>query len=246
MEDNKKIKTYITYFDDRQISEYGLEANEDTILFKGNDVSYSGDSINNLNTYYCELCTLYYVWKNNIKSDYVIFKQYRRSFDWKIADRLPSDGEVICYNPIAVSGTIIQQYAVCHGRKRATLLMDIIRDMYTSNSDVYRYFSRDNVLYTNNSMVLKWNDFTKMCDFVFGVLARIDKYFKLNYNPEKYKQNALEYTEDGRYDYQTHWVAYIGERLVSCYIRLYLNAITIPRLEGNGFFKPWHGTTKNI
>ena len=47
-----RLKTYITYFDDAQIGEYGLKADDNTILFKGNDTSYSGQSINNLNLFY--------------------------------------------------------------------------------------------------------------------------------------------------------------------------------------------------
>ena len=37
------LKTYITYFDDNQIDEYNLKSDENTILFKGNDTSYSGE-----------------------------------------------------------------------------------------------------------------------------------------------------------------------------------------------------------
>ena len=96
---NNNIKTYITYFDDNQIEEYGLKGDDNTILFKGNDTSYKGKNINRLNTFYCELCTMYYVWKNNLKSDYVCFKQYRRPFNWEQASRLPEEGEIITYAP---------------------------------------------------------------------------------------------------------------------------------------------------
>ena len=92
------MKTYITYFDDNQIKEYNLKADENTILFKGNDTSYPGESINNLNVFYCELCTMYYVWKNNLKSDYVCFKQYRRPFHYESIGRMPKMGEVITFD----------------------------------------------------------------------------------------------------------------------------------------------------
>lgn len=232
------IKTYITYFDDRQITEYNLSADENTILFKGNDTSYSGESINHLNTYYCELCTLYYVWKNNLKSDYVCFKQYRRPFDWEQLNTLPKDGEIICYNPLYLKYPIIVQYAASHGKKRSMELLRIIQELYGTN-DVTKYFVSEKILFTNNSMTLKWNDFCDMCKFVFHVLDKIDQDYKLDYNPEKYEENAREYTEDGRFDYQRHWVAYIGERLVSYYIHAYLKPLVIPRLKDNGFYKPY-------
>jgi hypothetical protein len=83
-----------------------------------------------------------------------------------------------------------------------------------------------------------------MCEFVFGFLDKLDKRYGLDYDYEKYKANAMEYTEDGRYDYQMHWVAYIGERLVSYYIRTHLRQLMIPRLENNGFYKPYKAKTK--
>ena len=235
----RDVKTYITYFDDNQIEEYHLKEDDNTTLFKGNDISYSGESINHLNTFYCELCTMYYIWKNNLQAPYICLKQYRRMFDWESIKRLPGKGEVICYKPLKFPRPIIFQYAICHGSKRASDLMKILKSTYGSSSQVYNYFLHDTVLYTNNSMVLLWDDFVKLCEFVFGVLDKLDKVYELDYDYGKYKRNAKIYTEDGRFDYQEHWVAYIGERLVSCYIRTNLKALTIPRLENNGFYKPY-------
>lgn len=36
------MKTYITYFDDKQIEEYNLKSDENTVLFKGNDTTIEG------------------------------------------------------------------------------------------------------------------------------------------------------------------------------------------------------------
>ena len=235
-----KIKTYITYFDDAQIDEYGLKEDDNTILFKGNDTSYSGKSINNLNTFYCELCTMYYIWKNNLKSDYIVLKQYRRPFEWENKYELPKEGEIICYKPVILEKTTISiQYFACHGIKRTNCLIDSIKDIFGEKSDELMYFSRGKELYTNNTFVINWCDFVKMCEFVFKVTDDIDKRLNLNYNYQKYMLNAREYTEDMRYDYQTHWMAYIGERLVSCYIATKMKPLTIDRLEGDGFYLPY-------
>lgn len=234
------IKTYITYFDDAQIEQYNLKADDNTVLFKGNDTSYSGDSINDLNVFYCELCTMYYIWKNNLRSDYIVLKQYRRPFDWESADKLPELGELICYDSIyLVCGSVLQQYAICHGTKRAAVLLDVIGEICGVNSNEYNYFTKGRIMYTNNTMVINWEDFVKMCEFVFNITDAIDSKLKLNYTYNKYMANSKEYTQDGRYDYQTHWMAYIGERLVSCYIATKMHPIPIQRLEGNGFYMPY-------
>lgn len=239
------IKTYITYFDDNQIEEYNLKSDKNTVLFKGNDTSYSGESINNLNIFYCELCTMYYVWKNNLKSDYVCFKQYRRPFNWERKVKLPKEGEVICFEPVNLgTGTIIGQYAVHHGVRRAKSVFSVLIKEY-NDPNVDGYFKFGHLLYTNNSMVLRWEDFCKMCEFVFRGLFAIDKFYELNFNYKDYEDNALIYTEDGRYEYQKHWPAYIGERLVSCYIALFLKPKTIKRdMENNGFFAPYNSKSE--
>lgn len=234
------IKTYITYFDDNQINEYNLKSGDDVILFKGNDESYSGKSINNLNVFYCELCTMYYVWKNNLRSDYVVLKQYRRPFDWEEYGRLPEDGEVICYDSITLPiGTIMYQYAVCHGKERAYNVLSVLQNLFGDDSDEVRYFRNGRIMYTNNTMVISWNDFCKMCEFIFKVTDAIDKFYNLGYNYDNYMLNSKKYTEDGRYDYQMHWMAYIGERLVSYYIATKMKPLSIKRLQGNGFYKPY-------
>lgn len=233
------MKTYITYFDDNQIKEYNLKADENTILFKGNDTSYPGESINNLNVFYCELCTMYYVWKNNLKSDYVCFKQYRRPFNYKEVGRMPNVGEVITFDKVPTFNAVIGQYSICHSKARAIELFHILKTLFGADSDEVSYFTTKTYMYTNNSMVLNWDDFCSMCEFVFGVIDKIDKFYGLHYDYEKYMINAHRYVEDGRVDYQTHWMAYIGERLVSCYIDLHLKPITIKRLENNGFYEPY-------
>ena len=42
-----------------------------------------GDSISNLNKYYCELTVIYYLWKN-VNYDYVGLYHYRRYLNFKI------------------------------------------------------------------------------------------------------------------------------------------------------------------
>lgn len=236
----KNLKTYITYFDDSQIEDYNLKEDESTTLFKANDTSYSGKSINNMNIFYCELCTMYYIWKNDIKSDYIVLKQYRRPFEWEKVGRLPENGEIICYKPFDLNGIpVIYQYAIYHGKKRAFSLLSIIKDLYGEKSDEYNYLTRGRELYTNNTFVIKWDDFCNMCEFVFNTTDYIDKVYGLKHNYNKYILNAREYTEDGRYEYQKHWMAYIGERLVSCYIATKMKPLTIDRLDGDGFYKPY-------
>lgn len=229
------MKTYITYFDDRQVEEYKLVKTDDVIPFKGNDTTISGESINYLNCFYCELTTMYWIWKNT-DDKLLCLKQYRRPFNSK---KIPNEGEIITYAPLSVMRPINIQYGFCHGIKRRNLLDVYFKYKFGEESEIYTYWTKGKKMYTNNTMIINRSDFNKMCEFVFGILFDLDKQWGLDMNVEKYIENGIAYTEDRRIDYQQHFMAYIGERLVSAYISCYLKPIHEPRLATNGFFKPY-------
>lgn len=235
------MKTYITYFDDEQIEEFHLQGSEDVILFKGNDTSISGDSINYLNTYYCELCTLYWVWKNT-DDKLLCFEQYRRPFDHH--NIVPKVGEAVTYEKNIITTSICDQFAFCHGKEREAYIFHTLLRLFGKESKYVLYWNTGNEMYTNNTMIINREDFDKLCEFVFSVLFELDRLWGLNFDEEKYEKNAKYFTEDGRYEYQKHFMAYIGERLVSAYIKENLKTITIPRLDNNGFYQPWRPKVK--
>lgn len=71
-------RLWLTYHDDKQIEEFHLKEDEYIRLYKGNNVNVLGDNINYLNRFYSEVGTFYYVWKNNLRTDFVGFCHYRR------------------------------------------------------------------------------------------------------------------------------------------------------------------------
>jgi hypothetical protein len=228
--------TYITYFDDKQIEEYNLKADDNTILFKANDESISGDSINNLNVFYCELTTLYWIWKNDKSNDLICHKQYRRPFT---ASVLPKNHEVVTYYPFVMNNAIGEQFSTYHGKKRNRDVCSVLTKLFGINSNEVKYWKECHILLTNNTFVMNRDDFNKMCEFVFKVLFELDKKYQLIFDYDKYVDNAYDYTEDDRYDYQEHFMAYIGERLVSMYIYLNMRPKFEKRLENNGFMLPY-------
>ena len=69
----KELTIWCTYHKDEQIEQFGLHEDGVIRLFKGNDTDVEGENINSLNSFYSEIVTLYYVWKNNIQSRLVGF-----------------------------------------------------------------------------------------------------------------------------------------------------------------------------
>ena len=76
----KEFIMWCTYHEDIQIEQYNLRQNDAFRLFKGNALDVEGENINHLNAFYSEISTIYWVWKNNVRSEKVGFCHYRRNF----------------------------------------------------------------------------------------------------------------------------------------------------------------------
>ena len=87
-----------SYYYDSQVKEYNLRNTYCVNLFNTNDLNMSGENqINYLNPYLGELVMMYYIWKNNLKSDYICISQYRRDFTYIDFDELDK-GKIQCYD----------------------------------------------------------------------------------------------------------------------------------------------------
>ena len=132
--------------------------------------------LNYLNPYLCELVTFYYVWKNQIKSDYVGFCHYRRFFK-KI------DINELHKNKVHYLGYVlnnINQMAINNelgfNKYYCNLLYTYLKSLNIFDENIlYEYF------YTKKeiripyciSYIIEWNLFNKFCEITFGFLENI-------------------------------------------------------------------------
>ena len=73
------FKLYISYVNNDTIDKFNLKENNIVSLFEANNTNkYNLDNINYLNNHYAELCLYYYIWKNQIHSDYISIGHHRR------------------------------------------------------------------------------------------------------------------------------------------------------------------------
>lgn len=91
-----KLINWKSYYRDEHIYQYNLsnykDDNIEVRLFNTNDLLMEGDNqINYLNPYLGELPMMYYIWKNNLKSDYIVISQYRRDFTYIDYNELDND-----------------------------------------------------------------------------------------------------------------------------------------------------------
>ena len=204
----------LTYHDDKQIQEYGLKETETIRLFKGNDVSIDGDNINHLNRFYSELTTMYYVWKNRIESKQIGFCHYRRMFrDFFEVEK--GQCQVMSIN---YGSPVFQHYKIAHNYQDMYDAVNVLNELYGDKNPYSQYLLRGNVFIPFCCFIMQYADFEELCEFLFPVLFAWDKKNGLDMNPARYMEKAQR---DFRYDdvnYQCRAVAFLAERLISCYI----------------------------
>ena len=219
------INVWITYHDEKQIEEYSLKETGEYRLFKANDTKIEGENINYLNKFYSEICTLYWVYKNKKKSRMIGFCDYRQIMtDWFNLD----NGMCITLPPIHMSSTIIYSfYKEAHNMFDMIDAIDIINEMYGKGNKYTKYLLNERIFIENCCFMMNYGDFEKLCEFLFPILKEFDRRNNLNMDFDNYMAKAKR---DSRYDdvdYQCRAVAFLSERLISCYIYTNMNAISI-------------------
>ena len=77
---NNDLIIWCTCHNKNIAKEYNLYNSKHFKMYNNYIENLNEYNINNLHDYLREICTYYYVWKNQIKSDYVGFCQYSKHF----------------------------------------------------------------------------------------------------------------------------------------------------------------------
>jgi hypothetical protein len=209
----KNLIIWQTYHDDVQIEQYHLHETDTIRLFKGNNLSVEGENINHLNKFYSELVTLYWVWKNNVRSKMVGFCHYRRIFGRTI-DLEDKSCQVLTVSHFNVMG----HYKSAHNYQDFYDAIDILNEQFGKNNKYSQYMLRSNVFIPFCSFIMHWEDFTRLCSFVFSVLFAFDDLHQLDMSPQHYMEKAQKDFRYDNVDYQCRAMSFLGERLISCWL----------------------------
>ena len=208
------LTIWLTYHDDKLIQEYSLENTDVIRLFKGNDSLVKGENINYLNKYYSELTTMYYVWKNKVKSSQIGFCHYRRLFK-EYYDVETGQCQVLA---ILSGNDIFKQYKTSHNYQDLYDIVEILNREYGCKNKYSQYLLYGKVFIPCCSFIMQYNDFEKLCEWLFPILFAWDKKHGLNMDPEKYMEKAKRDFRFDNVDYQCRAIAFLAERLISCYL----------------------------
>ena len=224
----KEMTMWLTYHDDAQLQQYNLTEDETVRLFKGNDMTVEGEHINYLNSFYSEMTTMYWVWKNYHKSIYVGFCHYRRRFTHMME---LDKNECQVMEVINFPFSVFQHYKNAHNYNDYYDMIDVQNDKYGKGNPYTEYLLHSKVFIPFCSFIMKWEDFESLCSFLFSILLELDRRQRLEMSVDKYWEKA---ERDFRYDdkkYQARAMSFLAERLISCYIVCHMNVLCVKAVE---------------
>lgn len=183
-------------------------------MFKGNDTNVKGENINHLNRFYSELTTMYWVWKNKIKSQKIGFCHYRRLFR-TYGDIDEGECQVLAIN---FQDPVMHHYRSVHNYNDFDDTLDIINEIYGKDNKYVKYLTESDIFIPYCCFIMQYSDFEKLCEWLFQILFAWDKKNGLNMDPEKYMEKARRDFRYDNIDYQCRSVSFLAERLISCYL----------------------------
>lgn len=220
----KDLRIWITYHDDNQIDEFELKEDETFHLFKGNDLTVEGENINYLNRFYSELTTLYWVWKNKVRSKMIGFCHYRRMFT-HIIDIEPGTCQVMKITNMGY--TIEGYYRLAHNYNDMYDIIEILNEKYGTDNIYTKYLLKDSVFIPFCCFIMCYEDFEKLCEFLFPILFAYDEKNGLNMNPVNYREKAERDFRYGDVNYQQRAVSFLAERIISAYLVNHMNLVCV-------------------
>lgn len=220
----KDLTIWITYHDDKQIEEYKLEEDNTFRLFKGNDLNVVGYHINHLNQFYSEITTLYWVWKNQIRSEVIGFCHYRRIFT-HIMDVQPGVCQVLQIADMA--DTVNQYYKIFHNYNDLYDIIEILDKKYRKGNEYSKYLLESTIFIPYCSFIMHYEDFEKLCDFLFPILLAFDTKNGLNMSADNYRRKAEKDFRYDNVDYQQRAISFIAERVISAYLVNHMELLSV-------------------
>lgn len=186
---------------------YNLKENENIKFFCTSD-TLELDNINYLNEYLGEICTMYYIWKNNLKSDYIGFQHYRTLFR-----NIKSDKDILVEN--GWPGSILELFH--QGGLRTHILYNSIQYLHNilnipTTEIIHKYLIANTFCFSCNMFICKWDIFYDLCNVIFGFLDYLfpNNTWKNTDNLYSYIKDNVDMFEATKKEDDDHWYWSLG------------------------------------
>lgn len=184
------------------------------LTLRGGISDDSGDNISSLNSSFCELTALYWIWKNDC-SGYKGLVHYRRFFEFnskkeilsfKHAVSILEKKEVIIPKKYWLLENVKKHYAHHHNAADLELLRSVIKDLYPSDVVFFDSCMSRKYVYPYNMFIAKKEFFDSYCSWLFSILFEI-------------KRRKDEAKEVEKNTYQERVYGFLSERMMNIYIQ---------------------------
>lgn len=113
---------------------------------------------------------------------------------------------------------VFAHYKQAHNYQDIYDVVDILNAQYGNSNKYSKYLMNGNKFIPFCSFIMVYEDFDALCKWLFPILFAWDKMHGLEMNPEKYMEKARRDFRYGDIDYQCRTIAFLAERLISCYL----------------------------
>ena len=247
LNNNKNIHLYIGYMNDEQKNKFNLKDNNNVHLINLSN-HIEGEDINNINCHYSELCVSYYVWKHQLKADYISIGQHRRYVTPINFERLDND-EIQVFPTLAnIDERPPYEYLLRDGFNSYVILNFIkylLRHNLADRNKIYDviYNKKFSISYFN-VFACNWKVFNEICSFIFDFMQELlfdgkfnslddinrwNKDIKLAYDAERFLINKDQLQNDynwGRVNTPDRNIAAIFELLLPLFGKICYDVFT--------------------
>lgn len=216
------LNIYTSYHNNDYVEEYKLNEHNTKNKILYNTIGENPlININDKNKLFGEFVTMYYVYFNDIKCDYIGFEHYRRRFkdiDMDDIQNYLDSGHIIV-------GDVIhdicprKNFIDSHKHKnKFDFIIKLLNKKYGIKNKYSNYLCNESGVdfYACELFIMDYDKFRQMFEFIWDLIVQLDnKIDGKEFNLERYKKilNCKEQIE-----YNFRFYGFLIERLVSCWI----------------------------
>lgn len=227
---NKKLTIWCAYHNQNLINEYNLCDTDIIKIFWTNDKWYvNGEHINHLNTCLSEVCAYYYVWSNQIKSDYVGFCHYRRYFSDVNYDYI-NDSSIQGFDYLTFNYdqfvSMANHFHICSN------ICDIYKEYLKEKSNIDFTYAGEVKINIRLMYIFTWEVFNDIANVMFGFLDFLSKKVGIaNWKSQGELLKLIEYISIEKSPHYVHMqnrsLAICIEWLIGIYVNLKYNTYAL-------------------
>lgn len=155
-------------------------ANAEDLGFLGDN---TGDSISELNPYYCELTGMYWLWKNYHAADYIGICHYRRYLinendsiftESQLTDLLQKY-DIITTKLLTLPGSYYNGFSANHHSKDLVATGEVLKKKYPEYFDTFDELVHGPHTYFGNIFITSKENYNRYCAWLFDILFEVQK-----------------------------------------------------------------------